>query len=797
MKKFRSLKVLVCILLFTLFTTCIATNVEAAENDILDIKVNFGIDGKYKPSISMPIEIEIKNTIKEEINGELEVLVPGSTGTNSSYNQKIIIGSEETKKVIMPINPGQDNSKIKVKIRRDGNLLVEEEFLMGSKPINYGESIIGVFTDDMKSLEYLKNFKSKDGSSIRLYGSNTVPLTNEILESNYKNLQMVDIIIINNYDSTKFTEESLQGLNTWIQNGGVLLIGGGTSTLNNMSKSFLNVDYSNPKDKWINLKEGGITLKAGTLTGDVGTTIVGDDNTTVATSQKRGNGSIVITSFDLGSKSFYEDKNANNILLRMMEEDLTRKFNDYSYMSGFPYELDSNLNKIPIVNEISISRVIIVLVIFILLASFISYFVLKKINKRGLMWIIIPVLSILFTFIMYNIGKDTSVGDKILNGINIVDVDSEGNGKIDSYISIGNKYRSDLNIQEPDGIKIEHMVNENGNMFMPASGNTEKLELKTIYDGDKTFYEFNDVGALELKKFKIMGREKKVQQITSSLNYLETGLNGKINNPYNVDVEQLIVVFGNNVWNAGALKAGEEYTFNNEMPKTSSGVGGYCNSIIDGYYSEKYGSGKGSSELAKDYKNIMRNINVMRFAMAKGSSKPYVIALTNENLDYGLSFEKEDISKYSQTCYVSDIEIGLLDSEGNTVYPLGYFAPHQESAQDGVHIDSTELIAWGKGEAVLNYNFPDKFIPSMVKIKALAAQESDKGREVGPFKGTIEIYNYKTEKFEKLSYLEEDGLEITNLTNYIAEGTLKMKYICNDEEGAKIPTVGVKGRFKK
>lgn len=787
---------LICLIFITMLVTIIPKKVLAAGENILDIKANFGIDGKYKQSASIPIELEIKNSLKEEVKGELKILVPNDK-ENDSYSMNFLIGAEETKKLFIPVNNGGVGKKVKVKVISDGKTLVEKEIAMSLNQIDFDTAFFGALTDDMKSLEYFNNLVVEGNEEMPSIRGRVASISNELLLSNYKNLQMLNFIILNNFDSSKLTKEALDNLNLWINNGGVLLIGGGDATLNKMDKSFLNVSYTNQKDKWIAFKEDGVTLKTGILTGDIGSITLGDSNNIVATTQKRGNGSIIITSFDLGSKNFYEFAEVNNLLSSIMKEDIIRKFGSYDYMSSYPYALENSLSNVPVDGEMPISKIVIILVTFILLVSFISYFILKKINKRELIWMIIPVLSVIFTLIVYKVGDATSLSDKILNSVNIINVDKEGNGKIDSYIAIGNKYNSPLYIEEPKGTRIEYMVNDQMRMmgFMPTNP-SDKIALDTIYEGNKTFYNFNDVAALELKKFKILGQEKKVNKVSSTLNYLDNGLNGKINNPYNTDVKKMIVVFGNNVWDIGTLKAGEGYTFNNELPKSIGGIRGYQQSIFEDYYTQQ-GSNKNNEEFKEKYKNIMRDLTLLEFVGNSKGSGAYIVAITDETMEYGLNFEKEDISKFSNTCYISEIEIGLKDSEGNTVYPLGYISPNIESRQDRFSVDTSRNVAWGDGEAIISYQLPDKFVPSLIKLKALPGENLDKEGNVIEFKGSIQLFNNKTGKFEDIAYSNSTGIELTDLKNYLSNGLLKFKIIGKNEEGCSIPTIGVKGRFKE
>lgn len=764
-----------------------ATNVDGG----FELVTNFGIDGKLKPSTSNTMELNIKNVTGTDFVGDLEVLVPNSTGASDSYQQKVEIKNEEIKKVFMPLNQITANKKVKVRLKNDSDILFEQEVAVNAKEAQYSEAIIGVLTDEVKNLKYFEGITA-GGNNYQVNGSSLVNITPELMESNYKNIQSLDMIVINDYDTSKLSELALRQLNIWINNGGILLIGGSEKTLNNLTNEFVNVDISAPKSTWFNLKEGGLTLPSGRLSGDYGNFVIGDADKFLAASQKRGVGDIVITTFDLATKNFYEFGAVQQLLTRMLESQLSRKFNWFQSGSGYPYDLFDNLNKIEVKESMDISKVIITLGIFILLASFGGYFLFKVINRRGLIWVFIPLVSIIFTFIMASMGTETSVKDKILNSVNIINVDDKGNGKLNSYMTIGNKYASSLVIEEPEGTRVEYIVPENY-MPLPSGTGNDKIEVKTIYDGEKTFYDFNKVSALDLKTFRITGKEGIYNPMKSELNYIDDGMTGTITNPYDVDIENMIVVFQNNVWDLGKLEKGATFTFDKNDPTYVGTVFDYVNDFSNNYWNEQW-QGTLDQNIDK-YKGKMRDMLLARYASSSTDSEAYCIAITNENINYGFTFENEDISKFGKTVYVNKLNINFVDADGNTNFPLGYIKGEIESINDQLGYDTYRGTLWGSGEAVINFTFEEKFVPSVVTFKCPPVTDDKMGAQ--PFKGAIKIYNFKTEKYEDVTFGADTPYQLTTFTNYLKDGQIKIKIIAKDEQESKGPMISVKGRYKK
>lgn len=764
---------------------------KAPENGVFEITTNFGIDGRFKPMASTVIEIDVKNNLGEDFSGEIQVLVPNSVGNLDSYEEKIEINKDKTNKIFMPINQVSANKKIKVRINKDSNKVFEQEVSVNAKETQYGEALIGVLADDKKNLSYLENINT-GGMNYHINSSSTVNISKDLLESNYKNLQSLDIIVINDYNTSKLSQKSLDQLNLWLNNGGILLIGGTEKTLNNLDNNFLNVDITTPKNIWYNLKEGGITLPTAKLTGNYGDYVIGDSNKYLAASQKRGVGDIVITTFDLANKNFYEFAEVQGLLVRMLEPQLSRKFNWSQGYGEYPYDLTENLRNLEVTEKIDVNKVMIILLVFIFSISFGGYFLFKLINKREFLWFVIPILSIAFTFIMYSIATEYSLKDRILNSVNIINVDSKGNGKMNSFMAIGNKYASNLVIEEPEGTRVQYIVPEN-HMQMDLGQAKDKIDIKVLYDGDKTYYDFEKVSALDLKTFNISGKEGIYNPMQYNLNYLEDGITGTITNPYEADIEAMFVVFGNNVWDIGKLKKGETFTFDKNEPSYVGDIGQYVSDFEQSYYEEYWN--KTLDKNIDKYKGKMRDYKFARYASYTTTGEAYCLAITKENINYGFNFENEDISKFSRTAYINQLNINFKDNEGNTNFPLGYIKGEIESTGDQIGIDTFTGRIWGKGEVVLNYNFEEKFIPSTITFKCPPIM-NEKGH-IQPFKGSMQIYNFKTEKFEDVNFSNDTPYQMTSFTNYIKDNQLKVKIIGKDEQDAQGPMISVKGRYKQ
>ena len=85
-----------------------------------------------------------------------------------------------------------------------------------------------------------------------------VSLSEELIENNPKSLDIIDMIIINNYDTAKLTEDSVNKLNRWIDNGGTLIVGTGENykkVLGGINGKIINGTFSEATSRDISIGE--------------------------------------------------------------------------------------------------------------------------------------------------------------------------------------------------------------------------------------------------------------------------------------------------------------------------------------------------------------------------------------------------------------------------------------------------------------------------------------------------------------------------------------------------------------
>ena len=131
-KWFKKLSLLTMTMII-MCTILIPYNVEASKDSKVEINATYGIEGKYKGSSSIPINVDVSNTTEEDIKGTVEIRVNSNTSdTYDAYAKDIVIGSGKTEHIIIPINLGEENKKATIVFLEKDKEIAKKKVLIDS-----------------------------------------------------------------------------------------------------------------------------------------------------------------------------------------------------------------------------------------------------------------------------------------------------------------------------------------------------------------------------------------------------------------------------------------------------------------------------------------------------------------------------------------------------------------------------------------------------------------------------------------------------------------------------------------
>lgn len=795
--KVKNIKLLSVILLVFIFNL-IAPNmkVNASKNDSkYDLTISYGIDGKYKALKYIPVTAQINN-LEKDFNGEVEVRVPSdSNGGYDAYSKEVSASAGENISVTIPVKFLEGNNTGTVCIIENGKVLYEEKLLISSGRISDGNAFTGLLSDDPTALGYLGNITYFDSNYSNTGKMTCVNLTEGLLGENGLNIDGLDVIIINNYNMANLSDNQYNSLNNWVNSGGTLLIGAGgneSKTINNINKSFLNITSNGTSEQ--NVKTGleSLNLILSQITLEDSVVTVNSNENELVYSLDRGAGKILITTFDLGLEPFISSNDAVIMLQNMLLETFDKIYEE-NYQGGYysgNYEINNILDNIPVENTVGTLTLGIILGIYAILVGIVLYLILKKMKKRDLTWVLIPTTAVVFTILIYVLGSRMKIKDVVVNSANIISVDEDGRGQINSYIGIASKNKGNIKIEKEEDLKMQYM-SDDYYYYGDTDYNAKTLRVKTTYTNDNSYFTVANNNVAEVNKFEVSGKEIVMPKLENTLKIKNGNLEGTIKNNLDADIKKLVIVSGKTVWDLGQVAKGEEISINDLESKGSFGIQGYANSLNDEYYQSRWDDEIDSKD--PKFKNIQRYTSLLTLLGDTDylGTTTKIIAITDLPVDYSLNLESKSISNYNLTAVIQEANIDFKDESGNISFPEGYFSYTVSELDNRVDYDYYDGYIYGEGEIVLDYKIDDNVDVKEITINVYTDRW---GYQYG-LNGEYYIYNYNTNEYEEFK-LTSGSYKVINDGSYSLNNIIKIKVVASENRDTAAPKLVIKGGEK-
>ena len=794
MKKTISKRIFTVILsVFILSLVIPNVKVNASKNDSkYDLTISYGIDGKYKALKYMPVTVQINN-LEKDFNGEVEVRVTSdSSGGYNAYSKEVSASKGENISVTIPVKFLDGNSNGAVCIIENGKVLYEKKLLISSGRVNEGNAFTGLLTDDPTALGYLGNITYFDSNYSSTGKMNCVNLTEDMLDEDGLSIDGLDVIIINNYNMANLNDNQYKSLNNWVNSGGTLLIGAGANeskTINNINKSFLNIASNGTMEQSVKTGSENLNLILSQISLEDSTVIVNSNENELVYSLDRGEGKILITAFDLGLEPFISSNDAAIMLQNMLIETFDKIYEE-NYQGEYystSYEISNILGNIPVENAVSPLTLGVVLGVYAILVGIVIYLILKKMKKRDLTWVLIPATAVVFTVMIYLLGSKMKIKDVIVNSANIISVDEDGRGQINSYIGIASKNKENIKIEKEEDLKMKYL-SDDYYYYGDTNYDAKTLRVKTTYTNDNSYFTVANNNVAEVNKFEISGKEIVMPKLENTLKIKNGNLEGTIKNNLDADIKKLVIVSGKTVWDLGQVAKGEEISITDLRSKGSSGLQGYANSLNDEYYQSRWDDEIDSKD--PKFKNIQRYVsllNLLGYTDYLGTTTK-IIAITDLPVDYSLNLESKSILNYNLTAVIQEANIDFKDENGNISFPEGYFSYTVSELDNRVDYDYYNGYIYGEGEIVLDYKIDDNVDIKEINIEAFTDQW---GYQYG-LNGDYYIYNYNTNQYEEFK-LTSGSYKVINDGSYSLDNIIKIKVVASENRDNAAPKLGIKG----
>ena len=789
-------RLLTALIVFSIFLSFGAKTAEAA--DKLDVKISVGYNENYKIGYSTPVNITVKNNYKD-IDGEVEIRVPSTPGKYMSYVRPISLQKDAEKVITINVPVNQNRTKYTLNIYNGRDKIYEDS--ISTTAANNVTAFVGMLSDDFAGLSYINQVPAGAGGAM-------VPKVISLDEKNFPDdiftLSAFDIIIINDYDTSRLSGLQYEVLKQWVSQGGTLLLGTGAKygkTLSVFKDDFIVGAQGSIKSiatsKIYELATNGENkneARVDALPMDIkdSRVLMEDKGVVLVQALNKGKGVVGITAFDLGQAPFVNWINGTAFaekLLELVNSGLTADKNisaGYDYIRNNSYMLSNAINQFSELATAKTSNFYLILLLYVIIVAPLSYFILKKIDKRELMWITVPVFAVIFAVAVYISGSGTRLGEITTNMVSFLNIDEKGNATSTTYAGIFNANKMKITVKGKNGEKLIPVSDSNYSPINQPAGN-EVMEAKVFADSQGGI-EYRNSSLLETRLVQIQEEAKNVGRVEMNLSFKNGALTGTIKNSTNLDLVDCLIVGPEGYNKIDSLKKGETYNFNGSTMK-SYGGGALQQLIQDEFfmYNSRNSNINENERKSRMDKNLEGNILQMMFNYGNQQLEGInFLGFSKTELHDTLVINGNEVKKNERS--VLFFPINLVFENGDSIeYPLG-FVPYEVSNIINLNYDMYSKRLYGNGSVEILYRIDQK-----MKVNEIELNSTNMNVKSLPSSPAISIYNTAENAYEVLNSTKVSG---DDLKKYLAQdNTVKIKLELRDTDIA-IPLMAAKGAKK-
>jgi len=453
---FRLLLLLMCILLAGLIPSV------AAAGEAPSMKVRAAYDGTFKYGEWLPMMVEIENP-GGDLETELRVAVANQ---NYSVVFAVPVSLPAGAHKLVPLYALPNNYSHQLEVRlvsKDGETLLASEKVKVSPQANI-TFLVGILANaGQRGAISLLN-------GIELISTQTRPieltdLTVGDLPERPEGLDSLDMLVLNDVDTSQLSQEQATALQSWVRKGGRLVIGGGAGTgrtLAGLPEALQPVRLEGALELETSAL-GGLAEFAGAGRPDMSgkflvarvapqeaRILAGDQAQPLVIERSLNRGTIDFVALDLATAPFEGWSGTMGFWQKLVEPGA-------AYPEGMPVDMSLRqmrsgsfygaLTNIPTLDLPSLGALSALLLAYIVLVGPVNYLVLRRMHRLHLAWVTIPLLTLLFAGGAFGIGYALRGTDLILNKIAIVETQPEGPAQVTTYIGLFSPRRQSYQIE--------------------------------------------------------------------------------------------------------------------------------------------------------------------------------------------------------------------------------------------------------------------------------------------------------------------------------------------------------------
>ncbi len=565
---------IIAIFVITLSLWSFTSNLAFAQSSTpvpsLTIQLNAtpAFQGQFKYGEWLPVWVEITNS-GPDVKAEIRIPVSGGSGT-MVFTAPVELPAGAHKRLLVYILPNNFTRQLSIELASNDQLLASQRVNVHPNPnVTY---LVGLAAPERGALAQIASIKPAGLERTKVL----VDFDLAELPDKSEGLRSFDLLVINNLDTTKLTPEQSQALESWVAQGGRLLIGGGAGAqvttaglTSNLFPAKIQatteieavpglVDFVGD-DKPVRIPGPFVAAQIQSKTGRA---IIEQDQIQLLTEWSLGKGFVDFSALDPatapfdawnGTAAFWQNLLAPSAVYpEWLPTDISSR---QQFASNMPYAL-SNL---PMLELPSASWLALMLGVYIAMVGPVNYLVLRRMKRLQLAWITIPSITIFFSIVSFLLGYALHGTDIFVNKIAVIQVESGGSAHIDSYIGVFSPAQTAYEVEIRDAGLISPLSpfydpwNSAGN-----PGNTLTGHSMIIVQGNPAYVRGLSIDQWSMQSFMSEGVMTNFGTFDDSLQVKNDRLVGTIRNTTAYTLTDCFVILGSKFAKLGDLVPGAE-----------------------------------------------------------------------------------------------------------------------------------------------------------------------------------------------------------------------------------------------
>lgn len=519
----------------------------------------------------MAIEVQLTND-GPAVTGELRMDGGSTSATRFSMPVELPTGSRLT--YVLHAQPPAFGRALRIDLVSNGTSIANQT--VAYLVHDAGQLVVGVLAEKPQAVVgELDLAPSATGAAAVV-----VPLTVADLPDRVEGWGALDRLIWQDVDSNTLTPGQLTALRGWISAGGRLVIAGGTAGLGTLAKlpddllpyrptSTVDLDPSKLTSLLGTLPTGAAVLPALAGTLAHGQALVESGDRVVAATMAYGNGVVTLIGFDPATTWLAQSKSIEDFWRGLLPSRLT----DGSFL-GDDSQLLQAVQQLASLQLPPVGGLLLLLAAYILVVGPLNYLVLRRMDRRELAWISVPVLVVGFAAAAYGYGSLLRGSDVIVNEVAIVrGAPGATEGRAQDYFGVFSPTRATFLVEVPGGALLASPIAAD-----PFGNATGVLD---IIQGDPAKVRDLSVGVAQLRTIRAETATS-VPKMTADLKLTGGQVTGTFANESDETLEGVAVVLGGSVVILGDVAPHASVPVNLMIQSTPFGFGGSLADLIVG-----------------------------------------------------------------------------------------------------------------------------------------------------------------------------------------------------------------------